>query len=654
MPVKVSVVVPVYNPGVDIVPGFESFMAQTLPADEFEVLYVDDGSTDDTPAWLARTAAEHPNVRVITIPNSGWPGRPRNIGIREARGEYIHLVDQDDRLAPDALRRLYEMGRRNGSDVVIGKVASNFRPNHHIVFKEDRETCRLADGPLVHSLTPHKMFRAAFLREKGLAFPEGRWIREDQLFMTQLYLADPVVSILASYTCYFYWRRTTGVNNADSGITPDESTRNLATIMDAVVQALPEGDVRDRFLTRFFRSEILGSLFGASKAGKPVEDFEGWYEYMGPVARHFLSDGVYDRVGALYRVALDLLAEDRPEALRQWGAFIASVKASGRLESLEWTADGRTRIGVTGGFVHGDAREPLCAVERDGRVLLDPDLVEKILPGLEVDLTGELDGLDGEVLMRNRDDSVQWGAPTAVTPKLEPLDDGRLRIAVTGEALVGTEAEQGHGRPARGFWDLLLIVDGIGMRRESRFGADRAADVEALPRPALLGSPARPVVPYFTDPQGNLTLDVGRRGRRLADHLAGRPVRRAEGAAPVLVLDLPATADAAMKAVLLVESPSGAKAEAPVVLRAAEGRAVLQVPRVDGGEPGKAALSVRLDGPDRPALPLCDARLRPDGTVVLDESVPAVRITVPRTEPGWIRARLRGLRRRLRRPATAS
>ncbi len=126
-PVAVSVVVPVYNAGKYLLPALESLAAQDLPADRFEVVAVDDGSTDGSGELLDRWAAEHPNVRVLHQLNSGWPGQPRNRGVDTSTGEYVFFMDADDLLAPEALRRMVEHADRWGSDVLSPRIGTGGR-----------------------------------------------------------------------------------------------------------------------------------------------------------------------------------------------------------------------------------------------------------------------------------------------------------------------------------------------------------------------------------------------------------------------------------------------------------------------------------------------------------------------------------------------
>ena len=118
MGVKVTVVVPVYNPGPHIDRLVKSLLNQTMPADQFEAIFVDDGSTDGTGERLDRLAERHAHFSTIHIPNSGWPGRPRNVGIDAASGEFIFFIDNDDWFGTDALQRAYQHARAYGSDVV--------------------------------------------------------------------------------------------------------------------------------------------------------------------------------------------------------------------------------------------------------------------------------------------------------------------------------------------------------------------------------------------------------------------------------------------------------------------------------------------------------------------------------------------------------
>ena len=84
MSVRVSVIVPVYNPGQHIEPCVASLLRQTLPPDR-EVIFVDDGSTDDTPARLDSSPPRTPASRSSTRRTRGWAGRPRNVGIEASR-----------------------------------------------------------------------------------------------------------------------------------------------------------------------------------------------------------------------------------------------------------------------------------------------------------------------------------------------------------------------------------------------------------------------------------------------------------------------------------------------------------------------------------------------------------------------------------------
>lgn len=114
-PIKVSVIIPVYNSQEFIGGCLQQVLVQSLQ--EIEVVCVDDGSTDDSAGIVALAAQRDSRVKLIRQENAG-PGPARNVGIAAAMGEFVTFLDADDRYSSDDyLRVLYEGAVDNGVDV---------------------------------------------------------------------------------------------------------------------------------------------------------------------------------------------------------------------------------------------------------------------------------------------------------------------------------------------------------------------------------------------------------------------------------------------------------------------------------------------------------------------------------------------------------
>lgn len=112
----ISIIIPIYNVETWLPRSVEAILANDTQG--CEVILVDDGSKDGSPALCDRYAAEHPElIRVIHQKNAG-PGAARNAGITAAKGEWFLFVDSDDRLAPNALTRLREVLASEDADVI--------------------------------------------------------------------------------------------------------------------------------------------------------------------------------------------------------------------------------------------------------------------------------------------------------------------------------------------------------------------------------------------------------------------------------------------------------------------------------------------------------------------------------------------------------
>lgn len=97
----VSVIIPTYNRASLLPRAIESVLGQTFQ--EFELLVVDDGSTDNTEKVMEAYSKKDARVRYIKQSNSGGPARPKNTGIQRAKGEFIAILDSDDEWMPEKL-----------------------------------------------------------------------------------------------------------------------------------------------------------------------------------------------------------------------------------------------------------------------------------------------------------------------------------------------------------------------------------------------------------------------------------------------------------------------------------------------------------------------------------------------------------------------
>ena len=109
---KVSIIVPVYNAEKYLQECVGSVLSQTLS--DLELILVDDGSTDRSPALCDHYAAQDTRVKVIHKPN-GRAASARNAGLRTATGEYVAFVDSDDWISPD----MYEKMLQTGADITL-------------------------------------------------------------------------------------------------------------------------------------------------------------------------------------------------------------------------------------------------------------------------------------------------------------------------------------------------------------------------------------------------------------------------------------------------------------------------------------------------------------------------------------------------------
>ena len=107
---KVSVIVPVYEPGEAIKKCMESLQGQTLQS--IEMIFIDDCGKDGSIKFVLDAAERDQRIRIIENEHNSGPGVSRNIGIKAACGEYLAFVDADDFISQNYFELLYNKAAR--------------------------------------------------------------------------------------------------------------------------------------------------------------------------------------------------------------------------------------------------------------------------------------------------------------------------------------------------------------------------------------------------------------------------------------------------------------------------------------------------------------------------------------------------------------
>lgn len=182
---KISIIVPVYNAAKTLQDCVKSILSQE--GVDFEVILVNDGSTDDSGIVCDRLAAEDARVTAIHQLNGGVSSA-RNSGLEAAKGEYVTFVDADDALLEGALKA---MCTEDADLLVAGYVKGNqvYTPAEDQLFKGSEQVASFLDSSiLVDNLTLLntvwcKLFRLDIIRSAGLLFDTSLRYGEDKLFV---------------------------------------------------------------------------------------------------------------------------------------------------------------------------------------------------------------------------------------------------------------------------------------------------------------------------------------------------------------------------------------------------------------------------------------------------------------------------------------
>ena len=220
--IKVSVIIPVYNMEKYLLRCLRSVMKQTLK--EIEIICVNDGSTDSSLAILQECANNDNRITIIDKKNTGY-GNTMNIGIEQAKGDYIGIVESDDFIHPAMYENLYRTAIQQSAEVVKANyfIYSN-AAKEETVYLEALQECMYHE--VIEPMKDFKIFFVSpsiwsaiysrqFINSNNIRFlnTKGASYQDTSFYFKTCFCAKRMYLLKEAYVYYWIDNENSSVNN---------------------------------------------------------------------------------------------------------------------------------------------------------------------------------------------------------------------------------------------------------------------------------------------------------------------------------------------------------------------------------------------------------------------------------------------------------
>lgn len=256
---KVSIIVPIYNVQAYLRECLDSLINQTF--DEYEIILINDGSTDNSSTIAEEYANNHKNIRLINTINGGLSSA-RNIGIKNASGEYLVFVDSDDYVSNDYVSTLYNSIIQNTSDITIcsferikesGNQTEIIELDENINYSEIDILKNILSGKL-ECYAWNKIYKRELFLLNNIEYPVGR-LYEDILTLIKLTINSKRISFI-NKPLYKYRIREGSITNT-RGI---KQAKDFVYAIDSVNALIKSCGLESKVVEELMNFNILYSL----------------------------------------------------------------------------------------------------------------------------------------------------------------------------------------------------------------------------------------------------------------------------------------------------------------------------------------------------------------------------------------------------------
>lgn len=259
---KLSIIIPVYNVEKTFRRCIDSVLSQGI--DNYEILIIDDGSTDNSGNLADKAALLSNNIKVFHKPNGGLSDA-RNYGISRATGDYITFVDSDDFVENNTYAKLMPiLDGHKEYDILEYPVLQNPGCKNERIFNPgttvyDNALDWLSTNGLEHCWAWNKIYRKELF--SNVRFPKGK-IYEDVYNIASLIKLNPIIATTDKGMYYYCWNK--------SGIAAKETLNGLTSLLEAQISLTKELNLntREKRWHRLYLNMLTSQLYSYRKTGK--------------------------------------------------------------------------------------------------------------------------------------------------------------------------------------------------------------------------------------------------------------------------------------------------------------------------------------------------------------------------------------------------
>ena len=275
----VSVVIPCYNSEKHLQETLDSVYSQAYP--NVEIICVDNGSSDHTIDLIKKNQAEHDNLKLFIEEKRG-ASRARNLGLKNANGEYIQFLDSDDIITPDKLEKQIQYALNNDLDVVVSdRIVMDERLEKEL---ESYTFEEIIEKPLETAITKiiitgNPIYRKAVVESVEGYTPELP-MAQDWDFHIKLFLTHPTISYIKG--AFLICRQV------ETSLSSDwiEVSEYSSLVLDKYRKSLLHENVLDNIEVRrkIINSYFASAVHSTNKAAVNyyLEEIEHWFNEISP------------------------------------------------------------------------------------------------------------------------------------------------------------------------------------------------------------------------------------------------------------------------------------------------------------------------------------------------------------------------------------